>query len=106
MLGELIENDLLKPWAQPISSGDWHPAAKRGVTVWTSCIATIEQLTHIAKVPKREFIRRGVNPHTLEKICRKEAVRACNLAKVVIALSQWESEQQNSSRSASCRARR
>ena len=33
-------------------------------------VATDEQLARIAKVPKREFIRRGVNQHTLEKICR------------------------------------
>jgi hypothetical protein len=43
-------------------------------------IATAEQLARMAKVPKREFMRRGVNQHTLEKICRKEAVRATKLA--------------------------
>jgi hypothetical protein len=45
-------------------------------------------------VPKREFMRRGINQHTLEKICRKEAVRAIKLAKVFKILQQWESEQQ------------
>ncbi len=42
-----------------------------------------EQLARIAKVPKREFMRRGVNQHTLEKICRKEPVRVSRLAKVL-----------------------
>ncbi|MGA2235492.1 MAG: hypothetical protein ABSG23_08465 [Terriglobales bacterium] len=62
-----------------------------------NAIATDEQLARIAKVPKREFMRRGINQHTLEKICRKEAVRASRLAKVVKVLQQWESEQENSS---------
>ena len=56
-------------------------------------IATVKQLKRIAKVPKREFIRRKINQHTLEKICRKEAVRASKLAKVLKVLQQWESEQ-------------
>ena len=59
-----------------------------------SAIATDEQLARIANVPKREFMRRGINQHTLEKICRKEAVRASRLAKVLKVLQQWESEQQ------------
>jgi len=33
------------------------------------------------RVPKREFMRRGINQHTLEKICRKEPVRAVKFAK-------------------------
>jgi uncharacterized protein (DUF2384 family) len=49
-------------------------------------IATAEQLQRISKVPKREFIRRGINQHTLEKICGKEAVRASKLAKVLKVL--------------------
>jgi hypothetical protein len=57
-------------------------------------VATAEQLQRIARVPKREFIRRGINQHTLEKICRKEAVRASRLAKALKVLQQWESEQQ------------
>lgn len=57
-------------------------------------IATDEQLERIAKVPKREFMRRGINQHTLEKICRKETVRASRLAKVMKVLQQWESERQ------------
>jgi hypothetical protein len=55
-------------------------------------IATDEQLKRIDKVPKREFIRRAINQHTLEKICRKEPVRASRLAKVLKVLQQWESE--------------
>jgi hypothetical protein len=43
-------------------------------------VATDEQLARIAKVPKREFMRRGVNQHTLEKICTGEPVRTSKLA--------------------------
>jgi uncharacterized protein (DUF2384 family) len=57
-----------------------------------NAVADNEQLARIAKVPKREFIRRGINQHTLEKICRKEAVRVSKLAKVLKALQQWKSE--------------
>jgi hypothetical protein len=45
-----------------------------------NAIATDEQLARIAKVPKREFMRRDMNQHTLEKICRREPVRAIKLA--------------------------
>jgi hypothetical protein len=55
--------------------------------------ATDEQLDRIKKVHKREFMRRGINQHTLEKICKPEAVRASKLAKVLKVLQQWESEQ-------------
>jgi hypothetical protein len=55
-----------------------------------NAIATDEQLARIAKVAKREFIRRGINQHTLEKICRREAVRASRLARVLQVLQQWE----------------
>ena len=60
-------------------------------------VATAEQLQRIADVPKREFMRRGVNQHTLEKICRKELVRASGLAKVLKILQQWHSEQESES---------
>lgn len=46
-----------------------------------NAVATDEQLARIAQVPKREFMRRGVNQHTLEKICNEEDVRASKLAK-------------------------
>jgi hypothetical protein len=55
--------------------------------------ATPEQLQRIEKVPKREFIRRGINQHTLEKICNRVPVRASRLAKVVKVLREWEGEQ-------------
>jgi len=32
-----------------------------------NAVADEEQLARIGKIPKREFIRRGVNQHTLEK---------------------------------------
>jgi hypothetical protein len=57
-----------------------------------NAIATAEQLRRIEKIPKREFIRRGINQHTLEKICRKEPVRVSKLAKALTTLQQWESE--------------
>jgi hypothetical protein len=44
-----------------------------------NAIATDEQLERIAKVPKRELMRWGINQHTLEKICRKKPVRALKL---------------------------
>jgi hypothetical protein len=40
-------------------------------------------LALIARVPKWEFMRRGINQHSLEKICRKEPVRASKIAGVV-----------------------
>jgi len=56
-------------------------------------IATDEQLARIEKVPKREFIRRGINQHTLEKICGKVPVRASKVPEILKVLQQWESEQ-------------
>jgi len=53
-------------------------------------VATDEQLARIVKVPKREFIRRGINQHTLEKICRREPVRAAKLAKCLEVLEGLE----------------
>ena len=41
--------------------------------------ATDEQLARIMEIPKREFMRKGINQHTLEKICRREPVRAIKL---------------------------
>lgn len=54
-------------------------------------VATEEQLARIATVPKREFMRRGINQHTLEKICRREPVRAVKLAKCLEVLEKLES---------------
>jgi hypothetical protein len=44
-------------------------------------VADDGQLARIKRVPKREFMRRGINQHTLEKICKPEPVRASKLAK-------------------------
>ncbi len=57
-----------------------------------NAVADDQQLARIAKVPKREFMRRGINQHTLEKIHKKEAVRASKLAKCLKVLEQHESE--------------
>jgi len=53
-------------------------------------VATKEQLARIAVIPKREFIRRGINQHTLEKICRREPVRAIKLEKCLKILTEYE----------------
>ena len=50
-------------------------------------IAAPEQLKQIEKVPKREFMRRGINQHTLEKISKRTPVRAAQLAKCLTVLS-------------------
>ncbi|MFZ0332557.1 MAG: hypothetical protein WAN10_04925 [Candidatus Acidiferrales bacterium] len=55
-----------------------------------NAVATEEQLARIAGVPKREFMRRGINQHTLEKICGREPVRATKLAKCLNALKAYE----------------
>jgi len=57
-----------------------------------NAVADDEQLARIAKVPKRGFMRRGINQHTLEKICRREPVRAAKLAKCLNALEEYEQE--------------
>jgi hypothetical protein len=38
--------------------------------------------------PKREFMRRGINQHTLEKICQRQPVRALKLAKTLQVLQE------------------
>lgn len=55
-----------------------------------NAVADRGQLTRIARVPKREFMRRGVNQHTLEKICKSEPVRAIKLAKCLKVLEKYE----------------
>ena len=57
-----------------------------------NAVADDEQLARIAKVPKREFIRRKINQHTVEKICRKQAVRTSKLTQVLSVLQAWEAE--------------
>lgn len=56
-------------------------------------IATEEQLKRIAKVPKREFMRRGINQHTLEKICKRKPVRATKFAECLRVLEEYERSQ-------------
>jgi len=51
-----------------------------------NAVATDEQLAQIATVPKREFMRRGINQHTLEKICKREPVRAVKRAECLKVL--------------------
>jgi hypothetical protein len=57
-----------------------------------NAVADEEQLARIARVPKRELMRRGINQHTLEKICQRERVRAIKLAKCLKVLEEYESE--------------
>jgi hypothetical protein len=57
--------------------------------------ATDEQLARIAQVPKRELMRKGVNQHTLEKICRKEPVRVLKLTECLKVLEVYELEHGN-----------
>jgi hypothetical protein len=57
-----------------------------------SAVADHEQLARIARVEKREFMRRGINQHTLEKICRRDPVREIKLAKCLKVLEEYESE--------------
>ncbi len=53
-------------------------------------VASDEQLARIETVPKREFMRRGINQHTLEKICNREPVRAEKLVKCLKVLEEYE----------------
>jgi hypothetical protein len=55
-----------------------------------NAVATEEQLARIAKVPKREFMRMGINQHTLEKMCNREPVRALKLAECLRVLEEYE----------------
>ncbi|SPF44739.1 hypothetical protein SBA1_550104 [Candidatus Sulfotelmatobacter kueseliae] len=41
-------------------------------------------------------MRRGINQHTLEKICRREPVRVIKLAKCLKVLKEYESEKDSS----------
>jgi hypothetical protein len=68
-----------------------------------NAVATDEELERIANVPKREFIRRGINQHTLEKICAREPVRAVKLAKCLKVLKEHESEHPPGEADCECR---
>ena len=50
-------------------------------------VATDEELERLAKLPKREFRRRGLNQHTLEKICSKVPVRINKLSECLNVLA-------------------
>jgi hypothetical protein len=58
-----------------------------------NAVADEGQLARIAKIPKREFMRRGINQHTLEKICEQEPVRAIKLAECLKVLEECNPEQ-------------
>ncbi len=60
-----------------------------------NAVATDEQLAQIAKVPKREFMRRGVNQHRLEKICQQQPVRTSRLAKCLRVLEEYQAATNN-----------
>jgi hypothetical protein len=61
-------------------------------------VADDEQLAQIAKIPKREFMRRGINQHTLEKICKGEPVRAIKLAECMKVPEEYEGAKRTRSR--------
>jgi hypothetical protein len=58
-----------------------------------NAIADDNQLVRITKASKRELMRRGVNQHTLEKICQRQPVRAVKLAKCLQVIEEIEKEQ-------------
>ena len=60
-----------------------------------NAVADEGQLVRIARIPKREFMRRGINQHTLEKILRRETVRTIKLTHCLKVLEQYESEPDN-----------
>jgi hypothetical protein len=58
-----------------------------------NAIADDDQLARITRVSKRELMRRGVNQHTLEKICQRQPVRAVKLATCLQVIEAVEKEQ-------------
>ena len=51
-----------------------------------NAIANDDQLEQITNIPKRELMRRGVNQHTLEKICKQISGQANKFAKCLRVL--------------------
>ncbi len=51
---------------------------------------THSQRTRMSGAPGR-----GINQHTLEKICKREPVRSIKLAKCLKVLEEYDSEQEN-----------
>ena len=52
--------------------------------------ATVEQVERIKKAGNRELMRRGINQHTLEKICSREPVRSIKLVECLKVLDEYE----------------
>jgi hypothetical protein len=50
------------------------------------------ELEQITKIPKREFMRRGINQHTLEKICKGQPVRAIKLFECLKVLRAYRAD--------------
>jgi hypothetical protein len=61
-----------------------------------NAVADEGQLVRIGRIPKREFMRRGISQHTLEKIRRREPVRTVKLTGCLKVVEQCESELQPS----------
>ena len=57
-----------------------------------NAIANDDQLEQITNIPKRELMRRGVNQHTLEKICERLPVRAAKLAECLKVIEELRKE--------------
>jgi len=68
--------------------------------------ATDEQLARIIQIPKRELMRRGINQHTLDKICETELVRVVKLAHVLKILEQCERDSSKSGHAPNARPHR
>jgi hypothetical protein len=51
------------------------------------------QLAEIIKIAKREFMRRGINQHTLEKICDSKPMRIAKLAECLKVVDNLKKEQ-------------
>src|SRR6202051_5005576 len=60
-----------------------------------NAIADDHQLAEIVRIPKREFMRRGMSQHTLEKICDRNPVRVTMLAKCLEVVQQLKKEQRD-----------
>lgn len=57
-----------------------------------NAVANDDQLTEIVKIPKRELMRRGINQHTLEKICAQAPVRVAKLAECLKVVEELKKE--------------
>jgi hypothetical protein len=57
-----------------------------------NAVADDELLARIAKVPRREFMRRRINQHALEKISKRRPVRTMKMARCLEILAEYETE--------------